>query len=189
MSATNVWGLAASWQGGVTNARVGHDVVLDARGSTLFVGRPDSFGSGLTPTVDVHRRNSDGTWSTSTAVSRDSSGFAISIDANDLGNVLAVSNASNQTVTAYNWNGLVWNPVGSDLGVSGGWTPVTALSGSGLVLATGSWGAPVVVRSAGFLGWMPRGSTLPSAGTIDVNFDGTVIVTSEGVWRFGVRPS
>ena len=188
-STTNRWELAANWQGGVNNARVGHSVVLDAAGSTLFVGRPDENGSGLTPTVDVHRRATNGTWSTSTAVSRDSRGFAATIDANDLGNVLAVADATNETVTAYIWNGSSWNPVGSNLSVSGTSAPVTALSGSGLVLATGGWGSPVVVRSAGFLGWMPRGSTLPSASYVDVNLDGTVIVTSEGVWRFGVRPS
>ena len=188
-STTNGWELAANWQGGVNNARVGHSVVLDASASTLFVGRPDENGSDLTPTVDVHRRKSDGSWSTSTAVSRDSRGFAATIDANDLGNVLAVVDTSNATVTAYVGNGSSWSPVGSDLGVSGAWTLATALSGSGLVLATGGLGSPVVVRSAGFLGWMPRGSTLPSAQHIDVNVDGTVVVTSEGVWRFGVRPS
>lgn len=188
-STTNRWELAANWQGGVNNARVGHSVVLNASASTLFVGRPDENGSGLTPTVDVHRRNSDGSWSTSTAVSRDSRGFAATIDANDLGNVLAVVDTSNTTVTAYVGNGSSWKPVGSDLGVSGAWTLDTALSGSGLVLATGGLGVPVVVRAAGFLGWMPRGSTLPSAQHIDVNVDGNVVVTSEGVWRFGVRPS
>lgn len=188
-SATNRWELAVNWQGGVSNALVGHSVVLDALGLTLLVGRPDEYGSGLTPTVDVHRRNSDGSWSTSTAVSRDSSGFATSIDANWSGKVLAVADGSSQTVTAYAWDGGAWKEVGSDVAVSGTSAPITALSGSGLVLATGSLGASVVVRAAGFLGWMPRGSTLPSAGTIDVNVDGTVIVTSEGVYRFGVRPS
>ena len=81
------------------------------------------------------------------------------------------------------------NPVGSDVAVGGSWAPVTALSGSGLVVATSGIGSPVSVRSAGLFGWMPRGSTLPWAVALDVNVDGTVIVTSQGVYRFGVRPS
>jgi hypothetical protein len=189
VSATNSWSFAASWQGGVSNSRVGHTVALDAAGSTLFVGRPDEFGSGLEPSVDVHRRSADGTWSTATGVSRDSNGFASSIDANDLGNVLSVADASGGAVTVYFGDGRSWNPVGSDVAVGGSWAPVTALSGSGLVVATSGIGSPVSVRSAGLFGWMPRGSTLPWAVALDVNVDGTVIVTSQGVYRFGVRPS
>lgn len=184
----DVWLLDASLQGGVANEYLGYQVGLSQSGDRLFVARPDILGSRQPRAMLAFTRTGQG-WVGAPGITGSSPGFASSVDVNAAGTVAIVADDTQQTFQAYVSINSSWVPWGTALAA-----PVPpVLSGSGLVVATGGDVAtPARVWSATLFGWASRGSSIPDqslTGDVDLNADGTVIVTSEGVYRFGVRPS
>ena len=184
----DVWLLDASFQGGVANEYLGYQVGLSQSGDRLFVARPDILGSRQPRAMLAFTRTGQG-WVGAPGITGSAPGFAASVDVNAAGTVAVVADDTQQTFQAYVSINSSWVPWGTAL--ASAVPPV--LSGSGLVVAVGgAFATPARVWSASIFGWTPRGSSLPDqslTGDVDLNDDGTIIVTSEGVYRFGVRPS